>query len=75
VSFRLAAAGERTRMTLEHVKIPVGAVRYAAGWHVHLDNLATHLTGAAGTVEGCDAEAFLAAYRAVEPRYAALAND
>ena len=74
VCFRLADLGGRTRIVLEHTRIPADAVQYGAGWHVHLDSLAALLTGARGRAEGCDDADFLAAYRALEPRYAAAAT-
>lgn len=74
LSFRLSELDGQTRITLAHTRIPADAVQYGAGWHVHLDHLAAHLTGADLTPDGCDAEEFLAAYRALEPRYAAAAT-
>lgn len=75
LSLRLSELDGRTRITLEHTRIPADAVQYGAGWHVHLDHLCAHLTGEDPTTGGCDAEGFLAAYRALEPRYAAAAID
>lgn len=73
---RLSDAGVdgHTRLTVEHTKIAVDPVKYGAGWHVHLDRLAAHLSGVPGSADGCEDEAFLAAYEALEPRYAAAAG-
>lgn len=76
LSLRLSElGGGQTRLTLEHTRIPADAVQYGAGWHVHLDHLCAYLTGGYSTTGGCDDEGFLAAYRALEPRYAATAID
>lgn len=74
LSFALADEDGRTRLVLRHTRIPADPVQYGAGWHVHLDHLADHLDGTEVNVAGCDDSAFLAAYRAVEPRYAAAAG-
>ena len=74
MSFRLAAQDGGTQLVLEHVRIPADAVQYGAGWHVHLDCLAAHLSGAGQRVDGCGDADFLAAYQALEPRYAAAAT-
>jgi uncharacterized protein YndB with AHSA1/START domain len=74
VSIRLIELDGQTQLVLEHIRIPADAVQYGAGWHVHLDFLAAHLSCAGRTVDGCDDESFLAAYRTLEPRYAATAT-
>lgn len=74
VGFRLAGHGEQTQVVVEHTRICVDAVRYGAGWHVHLDSLVAHLASAANKAEGCDGEDFQAAYRVFEQRYAAAAT-
>jgi hypothetical protein len=58
-------------LRLDHTRLDVDVVQYGAGWHVHLGNLAVHLDGGDVRSEGCEGEAFLAAYEAVVPRYAA----
>jgi uncharacterized protein YndB with AHSA1/START domain len=73
--FRLADTDGRTLITVDHARIPRDPVRYGAGWHVHLDHLAAHLSGALGIATGCDNDDFLAANRALEPRYAGAARD
>lgn len=72
--FRLSDADGHTRLTVEHTRIAVDPVQYGAGWHAHLDRLAAHLSGAPGSADGCDDEAFLTAYASLEPRYAAAAG-
>ncbi|MGH3976587.1 MAG: SRPBCC domain-containing protein [Pseudonocardiaceae bacterium] len=74
LSFRLAEVEGQTRITLAHTRSPADPVQYGAGWHVHLDSLANHVSGGDRTANGCDDEDFLAAYRALEPRYAAVAT-
>lgn len=64
VAFMLDGDGDRTNLTLIHTKLSVDPVQYGAGWHVGLDQLAAHLTGAAPHAD------FMAAYRDLEPRYA-----
>lgn len=59
-----------TLLALSHTRIRVDVVQYGAGWHVHLDRLARHLGTAGGQAFGCEDEDFMAAYRALEPRYA-----
>ncbi|MDF2979591.1 MAG: Activator of Hsp90 ATPase 1 family protein [Actinomycetospora sp.] len=68
---RLVPDGAHTLLRLDHTRLGVDVVQYGAGWHVHLDNLAVHLDGRAVRAEGCDGAAFLAAYEALAPRYAA----
>jgi uncharacterized protein YndB with AHSA1/START domain len=75
LSLRLSELDGRTRIALAHTRIPADPVQYGAGWHVHLDSLAAHLTGAERTAGGCDEEDFLAAYHTLAPRYAAAAAD
>src|SRR5918997_6482172 len=71
LSLQLSELGAgQTRLILEHTRIAADAVQYGAGWHVHLDHLCAYLTGGYSTTGGCDDEGFLAAYRALEPRYA-----
>jgi uncharacterized protein YndB with AHSA1/START domain len=72
--FRLDDLGGATRVVLAHTRILDTVVRYGAGWHVHLDNLAGHLGGDGRTASGCAGDDFLAAYQAVEPHYAAAAG-
>lgn len=67
VTFRLDGDGDGTRLTLVHTKLAVDPVQYGAGWHVHLDQLLAHLTGVPPHAD------FMAVYRALEPRYAAVA--
>jgi uncharacterized protein YndB with AHSA1/START domain len=71
---RLADLGGQTRLTLSHTRVLATAVRYGAGWHIHLDNLAAHLADAERTASGCAGDEFMAAYLALEPRYAAAAS-
>jgi uncharacterized protein YndB with AHSA1/START domain len=74
LSVRLSAVDGATLLTLEHTQITADPVQYGAGWHVHLDRLAARLFGVEGTAWGCEGEDFMAAYRALRPRYAATAN-
>lgn len=74
LALALSAEGGQTRLVLRHSRIPADPVQYGAGWHVHLDHLAAHLEGEEVTVAGCTDTVFQAAYRAVEPRYAAVAT-
>ncbi len=44
IRFELRAEGGRTRLVLEHRRLPVDqAVGYGAGWHAHLDRLEARL--------------------------------
>lgn len=63
--------GAGTLLRLDHTRIVVDVVQYGAGWHVHLDNLDVHLAGGDVGSEGCSGPAFLAAWEALAPRYAA----
>ena len=74
LSFQLSEVGGQTLLTVEHTQITADSVQYGAGWHVHLDRLASRLFGEQGTAYGCAGEDFLAAYRVLEPRYAAAAT-
>ncbi len=69
----LGTVDHATGAVLEHTRIPRDPVQDGAGWHVHLDHLAAHLNGTDGAADGCDDD-FLAAYRVLEPRYAAAAT-
>ena len=72
LSLQLSELGAgQTRLILEHTRIAADAVQYGAGWHVHLDNLAVHLDGRDVRSEGCEGDAFLAAWEELAPRYAA----
>lgn len=66
VSFALSDEDGKTRMVIDHVKVDVDPVEYAAGWHAYLDNLVQHLEG--GPVTG-----FTATFEAMRTRYAAAA--
>jgi uncharacterized protein YndB with AHSA1/START domain len=68
---RLVPDGAQTLLRLDHTRLDVDVVQYGAGWHVHLDNLVVHLDGRDVRAEGCEGAAFLAAYDALAPRYAA----
>jgi uncharacterized protein YndB with AHSA1/START domain len=72
--FRLSESDGRTSMRVEHTRIPVDAVQYGAGWHVHLDQLAAHLSAEGRAPGGPDEHEFMAAYRLLEPHYAAAAR-
>jgi uncharacterized protein YndB with AHSA1/START domain len=68
---RLVPDGAHTLLRLDHTRLDVDVVQYGAGWHVHLGNLAVHLDGRDVRSEGCEGEAFLAAFEELAPRYAA----
>lgn len=69
VEITLTDDGDATALRLEHRGLPAASVRgYAAGWHVHLDDLGRLLTGATSTGSWDERfDAVLPTYRTLVP--------